>query len=75
MAKLLEGYGDRVQKSVFEVRLEDDKQLARLCDELLELIDLEEDSVRLYPLHPSLEAGIKLLGQAESWQDPEVLVI
>ncbi len=48
MANLLEEYGQRVQKSVFECRLNstEHKNLLRKSQELIEA----EDSVRIYPL-------------------------
>lgn len=49
VARLLEGYGERVQKSVFECELDPQRETAlRLV--LSSLIDDEEDAVRIYPL-------------------------
>lgn len=49
MAKFLEGYGVRVQKSAFEARL-----TKKHCDEMLKraskMIDTNEDSLRVYLL-------------------------
>jgi CRISPR-associated protein Cas2 len=49
LAKLLERYGERVQKSVFEMVLEE-KELAGLVRRIERLIKKEEDSVRIYRL-------------------------
>jgi CRISPR-associated protein Cas2 len=49
LAKLLERYGERVQKSVFEMVLEE-KELAGLVRKIERLIKKEEDSVRIYRL-------------------------
>jgi CRISPR-associated protein Cas2 len=49
VAQVLEGYGNRVQWSVFECLL-DPAQLAELRARLLSEIDSQEDSVRFYPL-------------------------
>ncbi len=46
MAKLLSGYGTRVQKSAFEARL-NKKQYARLLRDIKSLLN-EEDNVRIY---------------------------
>ncbi|MFN3346423.1 MAG: CRISPR-associated endonuclease Cas2 [Candidatus Bipolaricaulaceae bacterium] len=47
VAKILEGYGERVQYSVFECRL-DRVQYLKLRHALLEVIEAEEDMVSFY---------------------------
>ena len=49
VAKLCEGYGLRVQKSVFEI-VADDRTLLQLLASVDTLIDSQRDSVRLYRL-------------------------
>lgn len=49
LAKLLARYGERVQKSVFEMFLEE-KDLPVLMKRIERLIKKEEDSVRIYRL-------------------------
>lgn len=49
VADLLEGYGERVQYSVFECVL-DDNQYRQLGDRLKKRINLDEDSIRIYPI-------------------------
>ena len=49
VARLLEGYGDRVQESVFECWL-DRRHLIRLRERLAGLIDEEADKIRIYSL-------------------------
>lgn len=49
LAKLLSGYGIRVQKSAFEARL-NKKQYARLLRDIKGML-MEEDNVRIYKLH------------------------
>lgn len=64
VAKILEGYGRRVQYSVFECELEATKCLQleiRLRDE----IDDDEDDIRLYPLNRADLKRVRLLGKAE----------
>lgn len=49
VSHLLEGYGDRVQKSVFECELDRTREIAlRLALEAM--IDVEEDRLHIYPL-------------------------
>lgn len=62
VAKLCEKYGIRVQNSVFEV-LVDGVQLVKLKACLKELIDEEQDSVRLYRLGNSYEHKIETMGR------------
>lgn len=64
LAKLLERYGERVQKSVFEMILEE-KELPALVRKIERLIKKEEDSVRIYRLPAdavrlSLWIGVKV---------------
>ncbi|MFG2227725.1 CRISPR-associated endonuclease Cas2 [Streptomyces sp. NPDC048644] len=49
VAKLCEGHGLRVQKSVFEI-VADDKDLLRLLDRIDQIINADSDSVRIYRL-------------------------
>jgi len=74
VAHLLEGYGVRVQWSVFECRLRGDE--ARVLEHRLRrLIRLDEDSVRLWPLPESSCARILQLGRStptNEWHDPIV---
>jgi len=64
VAKLLEGYGFRVQYSVFECEL-----TIALIEEVKErlgaLIQPEEDSIRIYPLCRTCVHGLTILGQRE----------
>lgn len=60
IANLLEGYGERVQDSVFEVRLSV-AQRTRLAKRLERVIHLGEDSVRFYRL---CESCVGEIGQA-----------
>jgi CRISPR-associated protein Cas2 len=49
IARMLEGHGDRVQESVFELFI-DRPRLRRLQRQLLEWLDEEEDRIRYYRL-------------------------
>lgn len=61
LAVLLEGYGVRVQESVFECELEAQRFL-RLRSRLERLIRPEQDAVRLWPLSARSCARIVNLG-------------
>ncbi|MCJ2541554.1 CRISPR-associated endonuclease Cas2 [Thermostichus vulcanus] len=63
ISDLLEGYGKRVQYSVFECVLDKD-QFEELKFRLHKRIKSEEDSLRFYPL------SSHTLGQVEIWGGP-----
>ncbi len=70
-ARLLEGYGVRVQWSVFECRLRQE-QIQLLRQRLERLIVASEDSVRLWPVPESSCARVMHLGKQVSvpvWED------
>lgn len=50
IAELLQEYGLRVQRSVFEIDCPGKARLERLLRSIKRLIDPEADSVRFYPL-------------------------
>ena len=74
IAKVLKDYGTRVQLSVFEAEL-DERKLERLKHRASEVLDDEEDSLRLYPLCATCMARIEIIGQGVVTQDPDVIVI
>ncbi|NER22910.1 MAG: CRISPR-associated endonuclease Cas2 [Symploca sp. SIO1B1] len=63
VSDLLEGYGKRVQYSVFECQLSQVK-IDELRSRLRQRVKLSEDSVRFYPL------SRHTLGQVEIWGEP-----
>ena len=71
MAKLLSGYGIRVQKSAFEARLTK-KQYARLLRDIKKMLG-PDDNVRIYKLHGYEE--IVTFGDKEYEQIEDVIVI
>jgi CRISPR-associated protein Cas2 len=71
LAKLLEGYGLRVQWSVFECELRD-YQLRRLRLRLERLIECEQDSVRFWPVPQRNGSQTLHLGRtlpSPEWED------
>jgi len=62
VAKVCCGYGARVQKSVFECRL-NDKQATRLVTTVRALMDLSLDSLRIYRLHSGDTGAWKIVGR------------
>lgn len=74
VAKLCEGYGLRVQKSVFEI-VADDKDLLQLLDKLDHIIDTDTDNIRLYRLPPNGFNDVNTLGVATVLPHREDLVL
>lgn len=74
VAKACEGIGQRVQKSVFECRV-NLAQMEELERQLLAIIDRERDSLRLYRLADSKGCEVREHGQfiAVDFQRPLVL--
>lgn len=74
VAKILKDFGERVQLSVFEVYVEQ-SDLERLKRRLLKHLDLEADSLRLYPLCAACLPRVEVLGQGVVSQDPDFIII
>lgn len=74
VAKICEGIGQRVQKSVFECRV-DLMQYEDLERRLLAEIDPEEDNLRLYRLTEPAELHVKEYGnfRATDFEGPLVI--
>lgn len=73
MAKLCEGYGMRVQKSVFEIVCTD-PELLTLLDQATRLMDPAEDSIRIYHLPKGSFEKVRTLGLAEPLPHRDPLV-
>lgn len=63
VAKVCEGYGIRVQASVFECRLLTSTQLAQFVGELDDTIDHITDSVHIYTVTPGPAGPRHILGK------------
>ncbi|GII96714.1 CRISPR-associated endonuclease Cas2 [Sinosporangium siamense] len=74
MAKLCEGYGHRVQRSVFEIVC-DDAELLTLLDGARRIIDASGDSVRVYRLPANGFAAVHRLGVAEPAPHHDPLIL
>lgn len=73
VAKLCEAHGQRVQKSVFECRLTP-AQLEMLRFRLLTLMDVTQDSVRIYRLPVPRQRVVTTLG-IDRYRDPAAPLI
>lgn len=74
VAKTCEGFGQRVQKSVFECQL-DAGQLRRLVHELREVIDPTRDRIAIYRLREPYQRYVTAIGLDPDvdWRRPVVL--
>lgn len=74
MARLCQDYGQRVQNSVFECILSE-VQLAELKNKLLNVMDTQNDSIRIYFLNRSENRRIITLGKDDSINVEGTLII
>lgn len=65
LATLLSGYGPRVQLSVFECMVRSKKEVKELRSKIHDIIDREEDQVRLYPLAKEAANRVVVMGARE----------
>lgn len=74
VAKLCEGYGMRVQKSVFEIVCTEPELLA-LVDKIQRIIAHEEDSIRIYRIPRGSFRNVKMLGTAKPLPHDDALIM
>ena len=74
VAKVCTDYGQRVQNSVFEC-LVDSTQFAMIKNRLLDIIDVETDSVRYYILGDKYKNKIEHIGIQKSFDLSGTLII
>lgn len=74
VAHLCVAYGQRVQKSVFECRLTD-VQLEELLFRLLEVIDDDQDSLRVYRLREPRDRHTAIYGLRPTVDFREPLIV
>ncbi|MCB1190441.1 MAG: CRISPR-associated endonuclease Cas2 [Leptospiraceae bacterium] len=74
VAKTCESYGQRVQKSIFECKM--DKAIyLKFEHKLLKIIDQKTDSLRLYFIDEDSVSKIKTFGRSEIIDFEEPLII
>ena len=69
VAKTMEDFGERVQKSKFEMELTE-TQLKKLQARIEQIIDPEQDGVKYIPLCKKCIAKIEIIGEGE-FIDPD----
>lgn len=75
VARYLEGWGMRVQRSVFECAVRDHQALERLVRGLGRRLDGEEDRVRVYHLCERCRRQVRVLGPGEVTEVPPAWVV
>jgi len=75
VAKFLQGFGERVQYSVFECDFDDRKKEEYLKTRLERLINPDEDSIRIYKLKDEQKKDIDILGTGKITEYSDVYVI
>ena len=74
IAKTMKNFGERVQKSVFECRI-DDQQFIRMKKALEEFMDMNEDSIRFYFLCKGCVERIEISGWGTVAEDEKVIIV
>jgi len=74
VAKVCLDHGQRVQKSVFECKVEP-MQLETLKNGLLDIINEEEDSLRLYRIVEPLEKNVMEFGKFKAVDFADTLIV
>ena len=72
--RTLEGFGNRVQKSVFECNLTGE-QYQKLKEKVLKELDQKEDSVRYYSLCQLCQGKVEIQGAGEVTKEPSFYVV
>ena len=62
VAKLIKDYGVRVQKSIFEVDV-DDRRFSEMKVRIEEIIEASEDGVKYFPLCEKCAGTVEIIGQ------------
>jgi CRISPR-associated protein Cas2 len=75
VAEILEDFGDRVQRSVFEMELDRPEQLEEMQSRLEKVIDPEADGVRIYFLCQGCLEKVAILGQGKVYRDEDVYIV
>jgi CRISPR-associated protein Cas2 len=73
VAKVCEDFGQRVQLSVFECRL-DDTVFETFLERVTAEIDGQADSLRIYRLPAGRTLAVRVLGR-DTWRDPDAPLV
>ncbi len=73
-AKALKAFGDRVQRSVFEMNL-DRAEFDKMLKKLRPHIDEKEDSARIYRICEDCKSTISIIGYGTVTEDPDLVIV
>lgn len=74
VSKCLENYGTRVQYSVFEVLI-NEEMLKDIIEQLRKIIDIREDSVRIYYICNNCLKKTFIIGEGEITKDVDIYIV
>lgn len=74
IAKIMTGYGTRVQKSVFEALLTQDL-LQKVIQKCQGIINSEQDTIRIYNLCMECREKVQILGNGKVLEEIEFVII
>jgi len=74
IAKMCENYGQRVQKSVFEMDI-DPAQFVKVKDALLKIMDEQKDSIRFYLLGSNWKRRIEHYGHKLAYEQNSAIIL
>lgn len=74
VAKICVNYGQRVQNSVFECKLTE-AELLKVKKQLLDVIDIETDSLRFYRLGDNYDRKVQHIGAKETYKVEDAMII
>ena len=74
VAKTCEKYGQRVQNSVFECLL-DAAQYVYVKNELMQIIDEKNDSLRFYRLGNNYKEHVEEFGRKNQYKQDDILIL
>jgi CRISPR-associated protein Cas2 len=74
VAKVMKGFGERAQRSVFECHLSE-KQFERMLKRVRAAMDEQEDGLRVYRLCKSCQEARQAFGIGEVFDPPEVFIV
>jgi len=74
VAKICVNYGQRVQNSVFECKLTE-AELLKVKKQLMDVIDTETDSLRLYRLGDNYDKKVQHIGAKQTYKFDDAMII
>jgi CRISPR-associated protein Cas2 len=74
IVKILNGHGNRVQKSVFEARFKSKDELEKMIATVLKVIVIKEDSLRVYPFNEEAEKEIRIFGDGAIFEREDIYI-